>query len=1021
MDFTRMYKSCLLVLIIALVAAPATAAGDAGWPERGEEIKSMGFHSKYKPYFGAMLKWDRREETTRGGGELLLGVYRDLGNPNMGIGLMGEVYGTSIETQLDGGLRGFFSIKTLLLSFGADYSLRDSKLRFLWSVQVPIFRKGPIQRGGDFRFDIVSGSRRSFNFGITSPLRQPYMAKTRPRLAHVNLPAKPGRTFEKPYEPSAEVERTLGDVSRAAEAISSFTTPFLDRKRGSDEGDIKNFRERLGEFRETYYATDENFPRGHTFEAEIRFYHRSLDRAFALAAGDDATGATVAAKAKAILFDEVVLPYNRLLGQWKANDSLLGLGARAEEFFGAYLEGATGLSGERRQAVEYVFRRLLEIMDENRARQRDIWKTPRVVWLPLHYIFNLEDHDTQSEVDAILEKFIEHEFTTGNDVHYIISEQFQWELYRMIHAAEDYHVLWIHDYKGVNAAGTPDSIGYAMTTDGYMRALIDRVKRFDDTGKMPTYLILLDEFYFAVNAGQLWLELLADPLRHRMSLPRGFEAWEENIRSLQEELRTAVAESEELQNGLKVYGKNWLYNKVKVHVNITNPSDLSFRASHLMDYFPYAPDNLMRDHRKISFYDVTEADPGRGESMFTGMGVGEHYTGPTWDDRALIVRGPAALYIKEAARDVLLTQSFKPSEIPPCLRPIRKPANYDDMVRELVAKGWRHRATQAHNPTGYFGPKRANLIKAVLYNLMPAGSHMYIPDSLWNSPFWGSMLVGASFRGCKVLVIAPSLENAPSAGIPQMSRANELFTKFVVIQQEMTEEIAYAGGMFRTGVYDPDIGVGDQIAHAEAFQKGIKENIWLLDLMPFHPSVAGVLPELVAKLKAEGYEPAYLVEDVENRKPKLHMKAQVFASQEAIDGIVSVEGWRELILGYFEARAEQTSHRDEYISAKSLRGKLSEHAAQLTRAVEEESTPEEREKMVLYLTLGSHNQNYRTKFMDGEVLYVVAGHGTMIAYLDFLMLLGATTWVESVDELQKLMPAYGGFKEWLGRWIKDAV
>jgi hypothetical protein len=1013
----------LILALAAVLGVPGRAmAADAGWPERGEEVKSMGFHSKYKPYFGAMLKWDRREGASRGGGELLLGVYRDLGNPNTGIGITGEVYGTSIETDLDGGLRAFVSIKTLLLSFGADYSLRDDRMRFIWGIQVPIWRKGPIQRGGDYRLDIVSGKpRRSYNLGIITPLGQPYMAKTRPRLAHVSLPPKPGRTFEKPFEPSAELESTLNDLSRSADAISDFTTPFLDRKMGSEEDDLRKFRGDLDRFREAYYATDEDFPRGHTFDAEIRFYHSSLTRAFRLAVGDESTGAAVATRAKAILFDEVVLPYNRLLGQWKANDSLFGLGTRAQEAFRVYLEGVAGLSGDEKKAAEYVFRRLIEIMEENRERERETWQTPRVVWLPLHYVLALEDHDTQGEVDAILERFIEHELTTGNDIHYIVSEQFQWELYRMIHEARDYHVLWIHDYKGVNAAGAPDSIGYVMTTDGYMRALINSVRRFDETGKIPTYIIILDEFYYAVNDGELWLRLLADPLDYRMSLPKGFEDWEENIRGLQQELRTAVAESGELQNGLKVYGRDWLYNKVKVHVNITNPSDLSFRASHLFDYFPYAPDNVMRDHRKISFYDITEADPGRGESMFTGMGVGEHYAGPTWDDRALLVRGPAALHTKEAAREVLLTQSFKPAEIPACLRPIRKPDNYDEMVQALVAKGWRHRAMQGHSPTGYFGPKNANLIKAVIYNLMPAGSHMYIPDSLWNSPLWGSMLVGAAFRGCKVLVIAPSLENAPSAGIPQMSRANELFTKFVVIQEQMGEDIAYAGGLFRTGVYDPDIGVGDQIALAEAFQNGIRENPWLLDLMPFHPSVRGVLPELVARLKEEGYEPAYLVKDVENRRPKLHLKVQVFASQEAIDGIVSVEGWRELILGYFEARAEQTSHRDEYVSAKSLRGKLSGDSEVVLKKVTESHTPEELDKMVLYLTLGSHNQNYRSMFMDGEVLYVVADSGTMLAYLDFLVLIGVTTWVESVEELRDLMPAYGGFKEWLGRWIKDAV
>jgi len=1012
----------LAASLVAGAAAPAFGQDAAGWPERGEEIKSMGFHSKYKPYAGAMIKWDRREEESRGGGELLLGVYRDLGNPNMGIGLMGEAYLAAVESEADGGIRGFLTVKTFLLGIGADYSLRDETLRFTWNIQVPIWRAGPIQRGGDFRLDVVSGDRgRSFNFGIVTPLRQPYMGRTRPRLAHVTLPPKPGRTFEKPYRPSSELAEALANISEGAEEISYFTSPFLDRKRGSDEGDIREFREALAQAREKYYATDEDFPEGHTFEAEIRVYHSNLVRAFSLAAGSEAAGSALATQARKILFEEIVLPYNRLLGQWKANDTLLGLGSRAQEAFHEYLLEASGLPGERLRAAEYVFHRIIEIMDDNRARQRKLWRTPRVVWLPLHYVFNIEDHDTQSEIDAILEKFLELEMTAGNDIHYIINEQFQWELHRMIHAAEDYHVLWIHDYKGVNAAGTPDSIGYAMTTEGYMRALIDKVRDFDKTGRIPTYIIIIDEFYYAVNDGKLWLKLLADPLHHRMSLPRGFEEWEEEILRLQDELRKAVAESEELQNGLRIYGEDWLYNKIRVHVNITNPSDLSFRASHLFDYFPLAPDNVMRDHRKISFYDVTERDPGRGESMFTGMGVGEHYSGPTWDDRALLVRGPAAIYTKHAARDVLLSQGFKPSEIPPCLRPIRRPDDYTDMVGDLVARGWTQQAMQAHNATGYLHPKHANLVKAVLYNLMPAGSHMYIPDSLWNSPFWGGMLVGAAFRGCKVLVIAPSLENAPSSGVPQMSRANELFTKFVVIQEEMAEDIANAGGLFRTGVYNLDVDVGNQIAHAEGVQEGLKKNPWLLDLMPFRPSVSGVLDELVDRLIAQGYEPAYLVADVENRKPKLHLKTQFFVSQEALDGILGVEGWRELILNYFLARAEQTSLRDEYFSIKDLRGELSDDTGRVTRAFFQAHTPAEIERMVIYLTLGSHNQNYRGKFMDAEVLYVVGQRGAMLAYLDFLGIISTTTWVNSVEELEDLMPRYGGFKEWLGRWLKTAL
>ena len=81
--------------------------------------------------------------------------------------------------------------------------------------------------------------------------------------------------------------------------------------------------------------------------------------------------------------------------------------------------------------------------------------------------------------------------------------------------------------------------------------------------------------------------------------------------------------------------------------------------------FPFVPDNMLRDHRKIAFYDLTELDPARGEAIYTGMGVGDHYAGPTWDDRALLARGPAVLPVKIAARELPLSQGFDEKEIPP--------------------------------------------------------------------------------------------------------------------------------------------------------------------------------------------------------------------------------------------------------------------------------------------------------------------------------------------------------------------
>src|SRR5207244_1977972 len=80
------------------------------------------------------------------------------------------------------------------------------------------------------------------------------------------------------------------------------------------------------------------------------------------------------------------------------------------------------------------------------------------------------------------------------------------------------------------------------------------------------------------------------------------------------------------------------------------------------------------------------------------------------------------------------------------------------------------RAMALVNGTGYL-PKSLNVGKALLYSLMPPGSVIKVPDSLWNSTFYAALLVGASLRGAHVLIIAPALANAPSSGFPQMSRA----------------------------------------------------------------------------------------------------------------------------------------------------------------------------------------------------------------------------------------------------------
>ena len=59
-------------------------------------------------------------------------------------------------------------------------------------------------------------------------------------------------------------------------------------------------------------------------------------------------------------------------------------------------------------------------------------------------------------------------------------------------------------------------------------------------------------------------------------------------------------------------------------------------------------------------------------------------------------------------------------------------------------------------------------LKAVLYNLMLAGSVIVVPDSIWTSDFWAGMLISAALRGCRVYVVAPAHEQAPSNAAPTL-------------------------------------------------------------------------------------------------------------------------------------------------------------------------------------------------------------------------------------------------------------
>jgi hypothetical protein len=970
----------------------------------------MGLPLIWKPYLGWEAGAYRPTEDTQFGVLADVGVFKDLFNPTIGgPGLQGEGYIGARESGPDGGLRALLAIPMIRLGLGADYNFRDASLDFLFRISAPLRRSGIIGNGSRFRLNWLPWRGHTVSFGLTVPLGQGELGDTRARDAHAALP----NGHLEPLTASGDdpaLEEALANVAETAGWVNRLTTPFIDQEGSNPEEALASFQVWLAEIKEHFTSRSALFPTGPTAASEVLAYHDELERAFSLAAsglalpvgGSTTEGRRVAAEARVLLLR-------------RKKDTTLGLAREAEIAFRSWLETSGIVTPERRDEVSYVFHRLVEIVEENRRLSRERWDSSRLVWIPLQYGLRPEQHDTQAELNAIVERAVGKRFIEGNRVWYVDNREFHQEVGAILRRAEDYSVLWIHDIQGLNRNGDPDAVTFEIIAQGYLRALIEGVRRYDEAKKMPVHLVFLDQHRFEDNKARPWMKLLEDPMNHRMGFPDEFAYMADSIRAAQADLRQAVAESRLLQERAASYGENWLENRIKIHVSITNPADPTYWSNQLLPAIKW-PDNVMRDHRKLAFYDITEEDPYRGMVVYGGMGIGEHYSGPGWEDRGILLQGPAALSIKNAARELLIQQGFSEEEIPFPLRPRPKPAEYEEIVRaEMAAGNAISRALELHNETGH-GPKLINVLKATLYTLMPPGSVLIIPDSLWISPILASWLVGNCLRGGRVLIVAPAFANAPSNRFPQMSRAQELFSRLILLQEHLGRDIHAAGGMLKTGVYALDVEAGDIPGRLRVVEDGFATDPFLRDVAGLQSTAWSARSERVLARRDGGAD----VGARQKERPMLHAKTHFLASAEAWRAITERTDLGPLVDSFIVQMIRRGEQPDRENDGRSLSDSTPVHLA-LQRAVMEETPPAVLEKFVAYLMVGSYNQNYRSMLMDGEVMLTVEGGAVIQGLIDYLSLLGTTTWVDTLEELERHLPAYGGLKFWFARSFKEML
>lgn len=987
-------------------AAPSRASGAASvepWDrpvEEGGRIYSMGQPPTLK--WQGSLTFDARADAALG----VVGVEKGFGNPLAGIfALRAEAVAGAGRRGAEGGLRLLGASPLSRLHAGLDYDARRGTVDWLIGTDFNIRRGGLLGYGSRLRLGWLPGRDQTLQVGISVPVGQ-QAGRTRPPSEATPLRAVKPRALP-PLAGEQEARRAF---RAAADAVARMTMPLRTRLHGNPTRAVAP----------DVAAVSALGPADEVLRRMIDAWP-ALFRATATASGEaPAALEAVAHRARRIVLEDVVLPFDGLLGQRRTSGSLYPFVPAAERRFVTELARLGLPAGERRAAMR-AFASAIAVLEAVRS---DIWRTwldDRRVFLPLQLALAADEADSQPELDRLLELATGDRFTEGNRVDYVVNEAFQFELARTVAATTRYHVLWIHDVQGEADLGNVDRVS-ALQVQSYLDALARHVSRYDETGVLPEFHIILDQYFYELNNGRRWMTLLERPLTHAIDHPPADAGTELGLRNAQRALREAVAGSRRLQAQRERFGLGWLHQLVKVHVNITHPSDFSFWGDGLIPLVGM-PDNLMRDHRKIVFYDLSEDDPTQGEALFSGMGLGEHYAGATWEDRALIVKGPATLALKAAARRVLERQGVTGARLPRALRPrplgpeyaARAEAFRDSLLSSIIPSA---RVLQNHNDVGY-GAKRATAAKAILLSAMPPGSVLMSPDSLWESDLWGSLLVGSALRGCRVLVVAPSAANSPGTSWLVLSRMHMLMSRLLALSQGLAPRIEAAGGLFKVGFFNERAAVGDVFGRLEEARANFKAaGPWFKDLLPISDAALEMLIAQAREL-AKTHPPAYLVDRPGGTRPKLHMKGLFAVSRSAWDGVFALPEMVEVLRLYMVERVRQVSGRERDV--RQLPEAVWKAGREVIRARSEILSPEEVATFVQYLQVGSSNMNDRSALLDGEVALTVAGLGAQAGVVDFALVCGLSTWVERQDQIDALMPSPSALKRLVALWGRSVL
>ena len=939
-------------------------------------------------------------DADRSGATFSYGVFHSLNKPpisalNPLLGLIGgtlEGYG-SIGGVEDAGIRAMATSRLLATSIGADWDIRHGHVNTILSWQSAIRRGGLLGYGSMLRLDWLPARGQTVRIGLTALLFDPLAGRTRPRVTSVNIPIPPQPRTQPIAAHDATTQQLAREIESASNVIVAYSNLYTDNA-------IRASR-----------ATSYRAAMDRSRVALVQLFGEGLD---------SVECAIVARRARIAVLDRIIIPVDSVFGRVKEVDvSRLAGGATAD--FDRWLSDSSGVPLAARPRAESAFAAWLTAVTTPIRTLVKATRDPRLVWLPMDLALTFDQYDDQIEVDSLIGRVVGHPFTDHNALTYMRSTDLPLEIARSIFAARQYHVLWTHEFMGRQwYTRAIDNIGYTMVADAYLPALTAAVRRYDSTGVFPVYMILHDQYFYEVSDGRLWLTILGDPLGASMRLAGDDGTRERHLRERQNELRAAVASSRRLQQDAKAGGnaERWLRATIKVHVNVGQQSDFSFRSGHIVPGIPFAPDNLMRDHRKLVLYDVNEADPNRGAVFVMGIGIGEMYSSPTWEDRGFRLSGPATLEARAALRQALRSNGYSESDIP---APLRAVASKRAQEQSANVGSFVGRALQVHNQVG-FGDKKSSVARAMLYNLAQPGAVIIVPDQLWMSETWAGMLAGAAARGAHVQIIAPALANAPIPDPPAMARAHDVLLRLLALRDSLTPTMRESGGALHIGLFAAHATADDAAGRLREVREGLARYPWIREIIPFDDKTLAVLSQVEHQI-ATDRDATHLAKDEKVHPPQPHRKTQVVAQPNAIAALLRQPGWDVMLADAMRVQSQQTATFAEQLgdTHPAVDTAATRRTDEMMRGYDASIPEAERKHVSFYFAEGSHNMDDRGLMSDGEAMLIVSGPQASAGLVDLFYMMARTTWIETRAELDRLLPPRMGLVHWFAWKVRATL